>query len=229
MRRLSWSIDVMIASTSSPFLRIFFFFQAEDGIRDVAVTGVQTCALPICSWTGALLPRKKGLRSRKNQAGQGDEVDGGGRRPRYSFGRVPSLCIPGGSPARGNDARDDPRRSVSSCRASSAETDAGDRRQSLRQRSVARAAGTARNRTDRAASLQPQETGDARWPSAAAVPASLDRRTHQRLARKLPPLGGALRPLAHDISRVLSYRLLHDRLTEGCAIASTQIERSRQL
>src|SRR2546429_6167109 len=30
-------------------LRYFFFFQAEDGIRDVAVTGVQTCALPI-SW-----------------------------------------------------------------------------------------------------------------------------------------------------------------------------------
>src|SRR5687768_18051452 len=26
---------------------VFFFFQAEDGIRDVAVTGVQTCALPI--------------------------------------------------------------------------------------------------------------------------------------------------------------------------------------
>src|SRR2546429_4387457 len=28
-------------------IRSFFFFQAEDGIRDVAVTGVQTCALPI--------------------------------------------------------------------------------------------------------------------------------------------------------------------------------------
>src|SRR5437879_12221939 len=27
----------------------FFFFQAEDGIRDTSVTGVQTCALPICS------------------------------------------------------------------------------------------------------------------------------------------------------------------------------------
>src|SRR2546429_7322924 len=27
--------------------RFVFFFQAEDGIRDVAVTGVQTCALPI--------------------------------------------------------------------------------------------------------------------------------------------------------------------------------------
>ena len=27
---------------------LFFFFQAEDGIRDSPVTGVQTCALPIC-------------------------------------------------------------------------------------------------------------------------------------------------------------------------------------
>src|SRR2546430_7988062 len=26
---------------------MFFFFQAEDGIRDLTVTGVQTCALPI--------------------------------------------------------------------------------------------------------------------------------------------------------------------------------------
>src|SRR5260370_14772333 len=29
------------------FLSLFFFFQAEDGIRDSSVTGVQTCALPI--------------------------------------------------------------------------------------------------------------------------------------------------------------------------------------
>src|SRR3712207_7174232 len=29
-------------------LLFFFFFQAEDGIRDIGVTGVQTCALPIC-------------------------------------------------------------------------------------------------------------------------------------------------------------------------------------
>src|SRR5207244_5196632 len=28
----------------------FFFFQAEDGIRDDLVTGVQTCALPISAW-----------------------------------------------------------------------------------------------------------------------------------------------------------------------------------
>src|SRR5256885_5371786 len=35
-------------------LFFFFFFQAEDGIRDYKVTGVQTCALPIYSQTGKL-------------------------------------------------------------------------------------------------------------------------------------------------------------------------------
>src|SRR2546422_1408157 len=40
---------VLAASESriGSVLESFFFFQAEDGIRDVAVTGVQTCALPI--------------------------------------------------------------------------------------------------------------------------------------------------------------------------------------
>src|SRR5688572_33150959 len=33
---------------------VFFFFQAEDGIRDLTVTGVQTCALPICQSTPAM-------------------------------------------------------------------------------------------------------------------------------------------------------------------------------
>jgi len=32
---------------NDPALEFFFFFQAEDGIRDTSVTGVQTCALPI--------------------------------------------------------------------------------------------------------------------------------------------------------------------------------------
>src|SRR5882762_10890184 len=35
----------------------FFFFQAEDGIRDSSVTGVQTCALPICSPAAAISAR----------------------------------------------------------------------------------------------------------------------------------------------------------------------------
>src|SRR5258706_9044519 len=35
------------ALVASFLLIFFFFFQAEDGIRDWSVTGVQTCALPI--------------------------------------------------------------------------------------------------------------------------------------------------------------------------------------
>src|SRR2546421_9439450 len=34
-------------SSSYVMFSDFFFFQAEDGIRDLIVTGVQTCALPI--------------------------------------------------------------------------------------------------------------------------------------------------------------------------------------
>src|SRR3712207_8899236 len=33
-------------------VEVFFFFQAEDGIRDIGVTGVQTCALPILPTRG---------------------------------------------------------------------------------------------------------------------------------------------------------------------------------
>src|SRR5256884_7381841 len=46
------------------FMFVFFFFQAEDGIRDVAVTGVQTCALPIYAQSRAFeeVFRRQGLR-----------------------------------------------------------------------------------------------------------------------------------------------------------------------
>ena len=63
----------------------------------------------------------------------------------------------------------------------------------------------------------------AAFTSPATLPEATDHRTHQRLAGKLPTLGGALRPLAHHLWRVLSYCLLHDRLTEGCAIAFKRI------
>src|SRR2546429_525064 len=50
------------------YIIFFFFFQAEDGIRDVAVTGVQTCALPI-SRPGTVgfraAPRSWGLRAHR--------------------------------------------------------------------------------------------------------------------------------------------------------------------
>src|SRR2546430_13005069 len=37
----------MLYCRYSAYSYFFFFFQAEDGIRDLTVTGVQTCALPI--------------------------------------------------------------------------------------------------------------------------------------------------------------------------------------
>src|SRR3989449_1668082 len=46
-------------SCNSCWFLLFFFFQAEDGIRDVAVTGVQTCALPILARGGALEPAER--------------------------------------------------------------------------------------------------------------------------------------------------------------------------
>src|SRR5256885_2774761 len=39
---------------------MFFFFQAEDGIRDYKVTGVQTCALPILAFL-SLVPLSEGV------------------------------------------------------------------------------------------------------------------------------------------------------------------------
>src|SRR5206468_6854970 len=42
----------------------YFFFQAEDGIRDLIVTGVQTCALPIYPLDRDRLPPRPALRGR---------------------------------------------------------------------------------------------------------------------------------------------------------------------
>src|SRR5438445_6180407 len=54
------------------FSFFFFFFQAEDGIRDIGVTGVQTCALPICtgelSLPYPLEPRETSERCADNSA-----------------------------------------------------------------------------------------------------------------------------------------------------------------
>jgi len=42
------------------------------------------------------------------------------------------------------------------------------------------------------------------------------------LDRQLQALGRALRPLAHDLPGIFSYRLLYDRFTEGFEIACSQ-------
>src|SRR5438874_10322605 len=48
----------------------FFFFQAEDGIRDLYVTGVQTCALPIYSTTTLLARAPMGSKGMIAPTGQ---------------------------------------------------------------------------------------------------------------------------------------------------------------
>src|SRR5437879_11652015 len=58
----------------------FFFFQAEDGIRDTSVTGVQTCALPIsdkASPAAARKPRKQ-ADPRRPRRGPGDSTESPG-------------------------------------------------------------------------------------------------------------------------------------------------------
>src|SRR2546430_12759958 len=45
-----WCRREVCTACSEHFGFFVFFFQAEDGIRDLTVTGVQTCALPICGF-----------------------------------------------------------------------------------------------------------------------------------------------------------------------------------
>src|SRR2546426_9791028 len=76
-------------------LSFFFFFQAEDGIRDYKVTGVQTCALPI--W-----------RSRRSDPRRGRRM-GGGPRP----------CVRTDRSLRGDERarmKREPRRTCLGCR-----------------------------------------------------------------------------------------------------------------
>src|SRR5438552_9036020 len=68
--------SVYIVNFDIFFVLFFFFFQAEDGIRDDLVTGVQTCALPIldCPATGtrpvSRLP--VAIRADRNPRARGD-------------------------------------------------------------------------------------------------------------------------------------------------------------
>src|SRR2546427_4921118 len=51
-------MSLLRASVGCSFVSLlFFFFQAEDGIRDLTVTGVQTCALPILVRSSSARPR----------------------------------------------------------------------------------------------------------------------------------------------------------------------------
>src|SRR5690606_40669850 len=91
---------------------LFFFFQAEDGIRDFHVTGVQTCALPICRRWSTVSEKAKGTcRPSAVKACRAIVVDGASAR--LTSARVISICAVGGSARR----RSEERRVGKECRA----------------------------------------------------------------------------------------------------------------
>src|SRR5205823_11235798 len=69
----------------------FFFFQAEDGIRDKLVTGVQTCALPICPGRAGRHPR---LRTQHQRRQSQAPPPHGGRREPVLPGPLPGPEVP---------------------------------------------------------------------------------------------------------------------------------------
>jgi len=73
---------------------------------------------------------------------------------------------------------------------------------------------------DAAGRLESQQTSHARRPSAAPLPPSLESRTHLGMARQFSPVGGSLRSLDHHLRSFISYRLLHDHLTQGFETSS---------
>src|SRR2546430_13592481 len=86
-------------------LEVCFFFQAEDGIRDLTVTGVQTCALPICHIALRLLDQDSAAKLRVSwdpRPARGNSNSGGRTRlssERRNF-RCPFFCASLESSAR---------------------------------------------------------------------------------------------------------------------------------
>src|SRR5256885_11224597 len=76
MRMISWN-------------RVFFFFQAEDGIRDYKVTGVQTCALPIWEIHSRECVDKEMDSLLRDEVGDGDSSE----RARSLLGRRETLKV----------------------------------------------------------------------------------------------------------------------------------------
>src|SRR5437868_13852750 len=78
-----------------------FFFQAEDGIRDRNVTGVQTCALPICSAAqrdGDGMVHAVDPQEVAGQIRHGADLTVGGQHSRSEERRVGKECRSRGSP-----------------------------------------------------------------------------------------------------------------------------------
>src|SRR3989442_10232197 len=79
-------VSVLLILTGRAGGVLFFFFQAEDGIRDADVTGVQTCALPICCCSRDLMPAASGTRDRPAATAPGGSSGEGAVMERISRG-----------------------------------------------------------------------------------------------------------------------------------------------
>src|SRR2546430_11080822 len=77
-------------------MSFFFFFQAEDGIRDLTVTGVQTCALPILGASGGTASFRIAFSSRVAISAKANTSSRGTVPPIRTFPRAckPSEVLP---------------------------------------------------------------------------------------------------------------------------------------
>src|SRR5256885_10905555 len=111
-RRMAWGEIVSVRFNESIMWYVIFFFQAEDGIRDYKVTGVQTCALPISP--NPPRPVARGAR--------GQDCGRPGRIPHSVHGRTvrrvraDDLRRPETAPARARVGRSEERRVGKECR-----------------------------------------------------------------------------------------------------------------
>src|SRR5687768_17709710 len=93
---------------------MFFFFQAEDGIRDVAVTGVQTCALPIYGLMKAYTAKEDSMTAICTSCGCRLNADDAGSVHCSGCGR--SFAIAGGASLSVGRPRSEERRVGKECR-----------------------------------------------------------------------------------------------------------------
>src|SRR5256886_6464221 len=99
------------AGTSCLCTVFLFFFQAEDGIRDLTVTGVQTCALPIFSSSASRRARTDGAFSAWLSSPAVGTAD---RSVRCTW--IPVESADPREAARGNGPRSEERRVGKECR-----------------------------------------------------------------------------------------------------------------
>ena len=142
-------------------------------------------------WMGVLLLPKRGRVCRQNQARQGHEVDGGGRRPRCSSGKAPGVGLASGSNIVGAHTGHGAR-TAGGPGATQKPPAAGDRRQRLRLRPGTAGVEAARQRVDLSASAQPTTSRAPRRTQTAALSQTLEGGAHLCVAGKLSSPGRAL-------------------------------------